>query len=1727
MRECTNCEVGKYADATGSAGCTACAAGTAANVGGSTTCTTCIAGSIAALAGAVTCEECAEGTIAATDGLAACANCPAGKTSAMVGSSECTSCLAGKYAAVEASRECTPATGGYYVDTDGATAQKECLAGKYSSEEDCAEGLCTECSDCLDYNPEGLPEGQFHYYQNEPAQAQCKRCACDGAPADAVSKCDTTSGVCTCDNFYFDSGGKPDGDPLNKCDEQQSVSQAMWLSYSFLAVFLFLVLPFIFCTGGLAVLAGVWRKDVAIAVYTLRQRTHMAIKMRNRRDLSNLRCETEKRVRSAFNKIDRDFSGAIGEGEMKELFRDPRLNLPEEATTTALSAVDLNDNGAIEAENFHQLISFVAPLVREQETLKRHERIFEMLDENGSGTIDADELREASRILGISLDHVADRMGATDTLASDAFIKNIKEVLNDTVRESAAKARVTKEGYIYATYERLRLARRGVFTIGCLHKALEALGHSLRPQERFDLLDLVVLSSDAKGDQDYLEAGQKKGCPCATSSSTSTIYMDTEEGQTRHITYREYRIILSAAVLHHECGFFPMSRYREAFLSFVHGGQEAVEQGYMSMDCLADLLFAVGHELEEGDVETLKADLDRGNGILLFDDFVEVMERFVDSKSEDKITWMLLNKGRLLRMELATKLLSSAKFLIMALGLMLFMLFTMLVDVYLMAQSFEADNLKQRVRSYLAAMRNVFDALRPLPLYHLVPPLNLGFKLVKFFTLEIDIPAGVTCEGMQAPMYLSLNFLVISTLVVFFDSSIFLFLRLSPEHFHLPASGVLVRLGVSPESARKVEELFIKGFFVGAGRNMKMILQLVMAKMLWNDFFPRWDRMSKACEQQVAYSEKVAIWATTGLFWLMFIPMIHLLLNTAVYGMASKKIDKMYGTKLGILNEFAAYHFNPESKAAIVQMIQGKDTAPADIWHRIHSARIADDYRASTDSTSAGFKFYRFRISGFQRYCSLAKCFFKSWVKEVEVDEVEDNELQLFDHDPRFWQQPWSYMSYFINDQSDGSIYRGIAKYFSTLGWKLVQLTKLTLGYWDNSLISNMQIKSRSAKLTLDQLNGHTDHEEMIANVGLLHALIWQVLPYCVFVGKAGEALNASPIAVFDDTAKYTVQTAMRLDQRKSDSEAKVLAVIENESEDKESNVLTTFVGAVQGGDSNAADLTVAEVDPDDVSGDSSGVHIGNADIGGSSTEFAVIDVAEPKKMTALSEEDENFDVYRRFGFRSRKSTKREDATTCDPEQQVFSITHNDIQERMSKWPVQNMDSDGEEEAYFQVQVHPPRGVDSVEGEGMLIWFEPGSNVDFEDKSRNHKGQAPSIVIYREFDGNIISHGHRLNGEEVRHFRSERMMEQRVVYGKRLAGVPGKNLPSAEEPLFIPALCCVVEFSTPGGTGAHFILNACYTGETPISFDKSWNRRFFRWICNILQYLCELAFCVLRDPSLQMAAFAVICFLIVIRGIDAALDQTEEQVAKKRKHKGTQSLMFNREAWCELFGNITAYCARVVCSPKKKSEVIENTADEIEMLDDPELDRPMTMAARRRRAIKKRQDRLAERERRRVEREITMRLSAIAATEKRERLEAERARLEAERERREAEELPVTVNPQAVQQLMDMGFSEDTVTAALVANRNDIEQEMNALLTMDETAALQAAQGATGRQEVIRVTAPVGSSAGTLLRVVHKGQQYNVSVPAGVPPGAQFFMTVPAAGGAAATAKMSGGPVSL
>jgi hypothetical protein len=71
------------------------------------------------------------------------------------------------------------------------------------------------------------------------------------------------------------------------------------------------------------------------------------------------------------------------------------------------------------------------------------------------------------------------------------------------------------------------------------------------------------------------------------------------------------------------------------------------------------------------------------------------------------------------------------------------------------------------------------------------------------------------------------------------------------------------------------------------------------------------------------------------------------------------------------------------------------------------------------------------------------------------------------------------------------------------------------------------------------------------------------------------------------------------------------------------------------------------------------------------------------------------------------------------------------------------------------------------------------------------------------------------------------------------------------------------------------------------------------------------------------------------------------------------------------------------------------------------------------------------------------------------------------------------------------------------------QPQLTNLQNMHQQQQAQQQGGAAAPQEVIRVTAPEGSRAGTLLNVVHNGQQYHATVPAGVPPGAQFFMTVP------------------
>ena len=141
--------------------------------------------------------------------------------------------------------------------------------------------------------------------------------------------------------------------------------------------------------------------------------------------------------------------------------------------------------------------------------------IFEILDDDNSGSIDADELCESSEVLGFDLKHIADSMSASDSLTFEDFFQIVDNLFTDELHESAGKVRAMKESYVYLTYERLR-RKDGSFTLGCFRKSLDAIGLSLRKKERLALFRRHLLPQDMDGGIAFsgasdIESGSTKG----------------------------------------------------------------------------------------------------------------------------------------------------------------------------------------------------------------------------------------------------------------------------------------------------------------------------------------------------------------------------------------------------------------------------------------------------------------------------------------------------------------------------------------------------------------------------------------------------------------------------------------------------------------------------------------------------------------------------------------------------------------------------------------------------------------------------------------------------------------------------------------------------------------------------------------------------------------------------------------------------------------------------------------------------------------------------------------------------------------------------------------------------------------------------------------------------------------------------------------------------------------
>ena len=402
---------------------------------------------------------------------------------------------------------------------------------------------------------------------------------------------------------------------------------------------------------------------------------------------------------------------------------------------------------------------------------------------------------------------------------------------------------------------------------------------------------------------------------------------------------------------------------------------------------------------------------------------------------------------------------------------------------------------------------------RVFTIYNLPPFLNfipwfarMMIKLIGLLNFfEIPVEAGVTCEGMQAPMYLSINFTIIGLVILLFDSSMYVFCKVATVDYNHQVSFFLHRMPLlNPERARWLEENLIKGFVMGAERMFKNLIQIIISKMIFKRFMPiygtRWDsgrnpfvnlgRFTQICEDNYPGSETIAVYGATFFFYFLLPFMFHMLLNTFIFGLAPPSIEE--GFNEGKSNNKGSE--DARNDDFFVQMLRARRT----------SAMVIDAYSShhmEGDDLDSSFVMYG---KTFDCKClSPANWFCRKQVIEEQLEEIDAQDVELFEHDPKFWQQPNVWTNYFLINSS-GNYRIAALKYLRTMRWKFWMLVKLTFGWWDEEVTANMQIKKRSQNLDINLTDDDERHQDMLSAVGEGHSLgrlLFDLMYSCLFPG--------------------------------------------------------------------------------------------------------------------------------------------------------------------------------------------------------------------------------------------------------------------------------------------------------------------------------------------------------------------------------------------------------------------------------------------------------------------------------------------------------------------------------------------------------------------------------------------------------------------------------------------------
>ena len=225
------------------------------------------------------------------------------------------------------------------------------------------------------------------------------------------------------------------------------------------------------------------------------------------------------------------------------------------------------------------------------------------------------------------------------------------------------------------------------------------------------------------------------------------------------VTFTEYRRVISLVVMHKSI-HYPETKYRRDFENMFPGGTKGCVP--IDADSLGSIMAANNVELSDVEIRNELHALDRGDGQLLFDDFVTLMHRYHPEDVEHRFLAKLHDKANRLQRQLIAFIIRMLTFPLFVLGALILNIMKLILNIYLIAASwygpaFLPADFVQRIEVLLEGLA-IFAGILSF-----IPGVNMSFleKLttlpidaawLRFFTFQMSLKGGVTCVGMQAPL---------------------------------------------------------------------------------------------------------------------------------------------------------------------------------------------------------------------------------------------------------------------------------------------------------------------------------------------------------------------------------------------------------------------------------------------------------------------------------------------------------------------------------------------------------------------------------------------------------------------------------------------------------------------------------------------------------------------------------------------------------------------------------------------------------------------------------------------------------------------------------------------------------------------------------------------------------------------------------------------------------------